>query len=367
MRILIGGDFCPENRAEELLIKGFDILSGGYREIWNSVDFRIANLEGPITNTNEKINKVGRHIRFNPDIINGLIKMSFTHFSLANNHIMDYGEKGINETISLLDKIGIDYFGCHLKKKSVLRNGKESVSLLSFSNKEFSLMENNGGVGACSMDLINMLRDIEAAKKESNTIIVILHTGLAMNPLPSPEQRRLCRFIIDNGVDAVLCQHSHIMGAYEYYRSGFISYGQGSLVFDLNRKNSVWNQGYSVFIEINKGEKIIKLIPHNQFSDTLNIRTLNQLELDKFNVSMKKINSILSNDMDFNLAWEDYLNKTQDYYFNQFFLPKNRFFRKILNFIKFKTFISRDKKNILLSNLRNDEHAEVLKELLSRV
>lgn len=366
MKILIGGDFCPENRAEILLSKGEQIFSIKYRSIWDSADFRIVNLEGPITGSGLKIDKVGRHIRFNPDIMKGIKAMNVTHFSLANNHIMDYGTQGITDTIQYLNQSKVNYFGCHEQAISLLEKNNLQVGVLSFSNKEFSLLENNQGIGACSMDLITMLQKIEAVRKVTSHIIVILHTGLSKYPLPSPEQRRLCRFLIDNGASAVLCQHSHIMGAYESYNNGFISYGQGSFVFELNRKNTLWNKGYSVEFNFENNKQLVNIIPHRQFDDELNIRTLSEAENQEFDELMLKLNQILTDDVLFEKAWQDYLMKVEKYYFNQFFLSGNRIIRKIINLINFKFFLSKNKKNIILNNIRNDEHVEVLKDLLQR-
>ncbi|AKX52911.1 CapA family protein [Thiopseudomonas alkaliphila] len=366
MRVLIGGDFCPENRAEKLLSNGGQVFSIDYLRVWKSSDFRIVNLEGPITSSDSKIDKVGRHIKFNPSIMCGLKKMGVTHFSLANNHIMDYGERGVNDTIYYLKKYGIEYFGCHAQKESVLVKDDTKVVMLSFSNKEFSLMEDNKGIGACSMDLIHMFQKIEAAKALTKHIVVILHTGLSMHPLPSPEQRKLCKFLIDIGVSVVLCQHSHIMGAYESYKDGFISYGQGSFVFELNRKDSVWNQGYSIDLKIENDKRTVNIIPHRQFDNTLSVRNLTQSEFEQFEVSMQKINKVLEDEDQFKKEWTIYLKKVEKYYFNQFFLPKNRGIRKILNLVSFKNLLSNNKRKVMLNNIRNDEHAEVMKELLRR-
>lgn len=361
---MISGDFCPENRAAELLSNGNQIFSDDYKKIWSSSDFRIANLEGPITNSNSKIEKVGRHIKFNSSIMNGIDKMGVTHFSLANNHILDYGEQGLNDTIANLDNSNINYFGCHSRQVALVEKDNTKVALLSFSNKEFSVMEANNGIGACSMDLINILQTIEEVKNITEHIVVILHTGLSKQPLPSPEQRKLCRFLIDNGVAAVLCQHSHIMGAYEYYKDGFISYGQGSFVFDLNRSNTFWNEGYSIELKVKDNKRNITIIPHKQFDDTLNIRTLTKQEYEGFNRFIEKENSVLKNDLLFKAAWDKYLNEVEKYYFNQFFLPKNRVMKKILNLISFKKLLPKNKKILILNNFRNDEHLEVLKGLM---
>lgn len=56
-------------------------------------------MEEPITTSDKKILKVGRNIKFNPKILNGLKGMNIDAFSLANNHIMDYGVEGYEDTL----------------------------------------------------------------------------------------------------------------------------------------------------------------------------------------------------------------------------------------------------------------------------
>lgn len=366
MRMLIGGDFCPENRAEQLLRNGQSIFSQEFQELWDSTDFRILNLEGPITDNLNKIIKVGRHIKFSPSIMSGLARMGVTHFSLANNHIMDYGKYGLKDTVKYLQDNNIDFFGIHSNPYTIIEKDNIKVALLSFSNKEFSIIEDNNGVGAFSIDIIDILKQIERVKQITSNIVIILHTGLSKYPLPSPEQRKLCRFLIDNGVGAVLCQHSHIIGAYEHYNSGFISYGQGSFVFELNRSKSIWNQGYCILLSFKDDENSVSVIPHKQFDDTLNIRTLTHQEYTEFNNSLETENKALNDHELFQAAWHNYLNKVEKYYFNQFFLPRNRAVRKLLNTFNFKKMLSDKNRALLLNNLRNDEHLEVIRDLLKR-
>src|SRR5690606_31179430 len=99
-------------------------------------------------------------------------------------------------------------------------------------------------------DIIDLIKTINEVKRITDNIVVILHTGLSEFPFASPNQRKICHFLVESGARAVLCQHSHIIGAYEHYKSGFISYGQGSFVFG-NKTNTFWNNGYSVELHFN--------------------------------------------------------------------------------------------------------------------
>ncbi len=62
-------------------------------------------------------------------------------------------------------------------------------------------------------------------------IIVILHGGIEYYPFPSPELQDKCHFLIEEGADIIVCQHTHCAGCIEEYLNGYIIYGQGNLIF----------------------------------------------------------------------------------------------------------------------------------------
>src|SRR5690606_7861419 len=366
MELLIGGDFCPENRAEKQLIAGHGILDDEYRDVWSSVDYRILNLEGPITRSSKKISKVGRHISFDPKIVNGIRNMNIDFFSLANNHVMDYGLQGFSDTLDSLDSIGVGYLGCSANKYIVLEKHHIRVAVLSFTNNEFSVNEDFAGIGPYGMDLIDMVKTLVDARINSQYAIVILHTGLFKYPYPSPRQREICKFLIDNGASAVLCQHSHTIGGVEHYNNGFISYGQGSFVFDLIRKNSIWNWGYVLKFRFDRTGMNAEIIPHIQFDDTLGVRNLSFKEQEHFEGKLVEFRDVLDHPDRFRSEWENFLAKHEKYYFNQFFLPQSRILKKILNHFDFVKILSTSLKLTLLNNFRNEEHREVMVEILKK-
>src|SRR5690554_1504663 len=80
-------------------------------DVWLMADYRIINLETPITDSKDKIEKNGPTLSADLDTINGIRKLNPNLLCLANNHIMDYGSEGFMDTISILDKENIPYIG----------------------------------------------------------------------------------------------------------------------------------------------------------------------------------------------------------------------------------------------------------------
>ena len=113
VHILIAGDFCPNDRVETLLgtqnqeeiLKELSYLS-------QQCDLSIVNLECPLTTGDVvPIVKCGPNLKSRTEAVQLLKNAGFSLVTLANNHIRDYGEDGIEQTIATLEKSGIDYAG----------------------------------------------------------------------------------------------------------------------------------------------------------------------------------------------------------------------------------------------------------------
>jgi len=368
MNIALGGDICFENRAEKLLTEGKSILSKDFEEYWKSKDYRIANLESPITSSNNKINKVGRYIKASPKIINGIKNLHITHFSLANNHIMDYGVEGLNETINILKKKGINFFGIKIKDEKSpfikLEKNDVNVGIIAISNNEFSVYQNFNGLGAIGFDEANTIKIIKELKKSVDHVVVIWHTGLSKFRYPSPVQHKTCKSFIDEGASVVTCQHSHIVGAYEYYNDGFICYGQGSTVFDLKKNKSEWNIGITLDIDFTVENFSVEVIPHLQFDESSNVRLLTQKEKNNFFDVIEESNKILLDENKMKFEWKKYIQSKESSYYKSLIAPKSRIIGKLRKIIPFNKIISDQIKLVILNYLENEEHREVLIELI---
>lgn len=236
--ILIGGDFLPTQVNYKYFSDGRieEILDEKVIELFKEHAFSIVNLEGPITNENKSIIKSGPALKAPKEVIRGFKQLGLNCCSLANNHIMDYGPSGLNDTIGVLRQHGIDFLGagsCSDEAKKPIIKCIESVRVGFFSccEYEFSIAEKSTP-GANVFDPL-ITPDYISQIKETNEIdylVVLFHGGKEYFRYPSPGLQRICHKLIEKGADLVLCQHSHCIGCKEDYKQGVICYGQGNFL-----------------------------------------------------------------------------------------------------------------------------------------
>lgn len=111
--ILIGADIVPTESNYSLFINGdVDKLVGdSLLKVLNDADYIIMNLETPLSDCGNPIEKAGPCLCAPRATIAGLKRINPYFFTLANNHIMDYGPEGLFSTIELLESNGIAYAG----------------------------------------------------------------------------------------------------------------------------------------------------------------------------------------------------------------------------------------------------------------
>jgi poly-gamma-glutamate synthesis protein (capsule biosynthesis protein) len=104
--ILIAGDVVPTPANEQLFHTGdIEALVGAeILELFDRSDISTINLECPITTHGHRIEKQGPNLKASPQSIEGIRKLNPTIIGLANNHILDYGEKGLLDTVSLISQ-----------------------------------------------------------------------------------------------------------------------------------------------------------------------------------------------------------------------------------------------------------------------
>ena len=350
-----------------MLSKGDVILDDSFIQYWNSADFRIANLECPITNSAQKVTKVGPNFKVSPAIVEGLKKMNIDAFSLANNHIMDYGKEGLLETCSVLESAGLKYFGVQKGSEEfshlLIEKDSVTVAVLGYTCAEFSLADDFENFGAYPVNIFQIVEKIEILKKKADHIIVLLHCGLYNFAIPTPKLRELCQFLVKRGVSAVLCQHSHVCGATENYGDGFISYGQGSFVFDINRKNSTWNEGYMVSLKLDKLTMHASFRGTIQFDSDLGVGLMNvkqQLDLQR---RLQTYENIIQDESLYKEHYKETIKKMRHEYYG-LMLTSNNMMRRLARYIDVGRLLPNSMKRMYLNLYRNEEHREIIEAIL---
>jgi poly-gamma-glutamate synthesis protein (capsule biosynthesis protein) len=202
----------------------------------------IFNLEAPISNRGTPIQG-----KINLSMREGLLEKVFNPLpiaaSLANNHIMDYGNDAFEDTLINLDKLGVKYFGAGRSDENynnplIISIGKLKVGLLGYCYAFYYNQINNveGLVyGPAPLEMDRIQADIANLKKLVDRIVLTFHWGIEESNIPEAEQIFFAREISKMGADCIIGHHSHAVQPVEKYRNAVIAYGLGNFIFpDLN-------------------------------------------------------------------------------------------------------------------------------------
>ncbi len=271
--LLFAGDFIldhvscseTENSVAEAIFD--DRLRGHIRD----ADVSVVNLEGPLGGSGGEIAKVGRHMAQGCGVVELLGDIGFDVLTLANSHMMDYGEAALGDTLEAASQAGLGTVGAGMSGvdavrpiERVLPNGKK-VAIFSFCEHEFGI--NDGGAGTAWISDYGVEGAIESAKCGGAIVIVCAHGGVERMPLPPAQRREQLRRIVDWGADVVIGHHSHVPQGWERYGNGYIFYGLGDLYFDhrgITRSAcSMW--GYMVRVGVRaNGLSGLQIIPYER-------------------------------------------------------------------------------------------------------
>lgn len=332
--LTICGDIVATASNIELFI-GCDLdklIGVDLKKRLSMADLVIANLEAPLTLATDSILKCGEPIRSDPRVANCIGSIGKVAVSLANNHIMDYGYRGLRDTLDQLDKSQIKYFGAgrnleHASRALKIDLGFGSLSVISFAEHEFSIAEKNKP-GANPYDPLMSFDEVRRLKEENSYLIVLYHGGKEYYRYPSPDLQRICRKFIDCGANLVVCQHSHCIGCEELYSDGRIVYGQGNFIFDAGN-DEFWST--SLILEVDMGESNFEVsyIPVVKKRET--VRMPFQEEADKILDAFKARSREIMNGDFIDKHYESFAKEYLNSYLKDFVPGGNSLLFRVLN------------------------------------
>ena len=207
--ILVCGDLCPINRTEEAILnKQTDSIWNGIEDIIKAASLRIVNLECPLTDKINPIIKSGPIFSAKTVCADFVREGGFNIVSLANNHTMDMGRQGLFDTIEACSRVGMKAVGAGINLEDASRplfvDGPNiRIAILAIAENEFGTASKKDA-GVNPLDVIENYHQIQKAKEQSDFILIILHGGNELYPLPSPGLVKLCRFFVDCGANAIV-------------------------------------------------------------------------------------------------------------------------------------------------------------------
>jgi poly-gamma-glutamate capsule biosynthesis protein CapA/YwtB (metallophosphatase superfamily) len=241
--IRFGGDCLLGGFYEAAAADSPGLAFGGF-DLFRTDDLSLVNLESCVTTRGEPRVKPYT-FRTHPRFLSVLRNAGVDLVNIANNHVFDYGEPGLFDTIAALDSLGLPHVGAgmdearaHTPYIAVLR-GKRFAFLGYYRGEEAPPARGNlPGVAERSLRLIG--RDIRDARTRMHAdhVIVSLHWGVEKADRPERWQRRVAHAIIDAGADVIIGHHPHVLQGIERYRNGLIVYSLGNLIFGGNSREN---------------------------------------------------------------------------------------------------------------------------------
>src|SRR5690606_37754227 len=152
-----------------------------------------------------------------------------------NNHILDYNERGVFDTLAFCAENNIATVGAgkdkwNAREPYFLESRRGRIAILNIAENEWA-SSTNSSAGANGMDLLNNIKQIQEAKAVRQFVFVIVHGGHEYFNLPSPRMKEQYRFYIENGADLVVGHHTHCISGFELYRGRPIYYSLGNFLF----------------------------------------------------------------------------------------------------------------------------------------
>ena len=231
--IVIAGDLFPFQDNISLFEDGNSEMLFGTKisDLFTNADFSVVNLEGSLTDSNVRQRKIGPSIKASSESLKGLAALGVRSVTLANNHVTDYLEKGVADTISYLDKYGIKHFGASSHPDSInkfLSLDYQGVKVCIYGVSETFFNEPYVNV----YDEYIVCEEIRHLSREHDFLIVLYHGGTENFPYPTPRLRKRFHRMADCGADFITAQHTHCIGCSEQYGKSYLLYGQGNFLFD---------------------------------------------------------------------------------------------------------------------------------------
>ncbi|GAA2542476.1 MULTISPECIES: CapA family protein [Streptomyces] len=211
-------------------------------------DVRIINLETSVTRSDAFAPGKAVHYRMHPANVSALTVARPHVCVLANNHVLDFGRAGLEETLDTLGRAGLPVAGAG-------RNADEAympVAVPVGTGGRVLLLALGAGssgippgwaataalpgvahvpdLSAAAADAV--VRRVQRAKRAGDIVVVSVHWGSNWGYRVPREQTRFARALVDGGVDLVHGHSSHHPRPIEVHRQRLILYGCGDFIDD---------------------------------------------------------------------------------------------------------------------------------------
>lgn len=299
--ILIVGDIVNTKNKESF-------IDSDLQKLIKSQDYCVCNFEAPVENLGLKYPKAGPSVFQNKETIKILKEAGFDLLLLANNHMYDYGETGLLDTIKLAKTFNFDIIGAGKNFKKAYKplvkeiNGL-NICLINACEAQFGVLDDitlnqSSGYAWINHSIIDQL--ILEYKNKVDKIIICAHAGLENYPIPLIQWKKRYRDLCDLGADCVVASHPHVPQGYEVYKNKPIFFSLGNFYFDTESFKNSADYSFSVILNITKDKISFKPVFHHKSNDKVMLTSS-----EKNNISFEILNPLIENEYEIDKMYLD--------------------------------------------------------------
>jgi poly-gamma-glutamate synthesis protein (capsule biosynthesis protein) len=239
LRIVAVGDIMLDASARPIMDeRGYDYAFAQMRPMFDGAHLTFGNLEGPLTERGTAEPDKTYLFRSPPQALSrALADAGFKVVSLANNHSLDYGAEGLEDTMAALEAAGIAYAGAgrdlaQARRPAILEVAGRRVAFLAYSltlPETFYAQDDKAGTAFGKEEQVR--EDVTRARSEADIVLVSFHWGQEGTTSLREYQVELGHAAIESGAAAVIGHHPHVVQSVERYRDGVILYSLGNFAF----------------------------------------------------------------------------------------------------------------------------------------
>lgn len=221
----------------------FDPIFSDIKYIFEESDLSLINLEVPVAGN---IFKPSNYPNFNSpvELLDAVKNMNIDVVSTANNHALDKGIKGLNETIKNAESKDLKVVGTYLTddtKPLIIEKNNIKIGIAAYTYGTNGIaIPKDAPYCINIIDKEKMKSDIDYMNSEGVDFkIFCMHFGQEYQTTQNKSQEDLANFLVDNGVDIVFGSHPHVPQPYEIKtvknsdgteKQAFVIYSLGNFV-----------------------------------------------------------------------------------------------------------------------------------------
>ena len=214
--------------------------------VLSEADVAVVNLEASLGTSGSPQGKTFT-FQVPPQAVDALKAAGVDAVTMANNHGMDYGAAGLQDTLRIEAQTGFPILGvgkddAEAYAPDVVDVKGQRIGIIAASDVfddalRASWTAGPGKPGIASAEEAHqdrLVREVQATRPKVDTLVVYLHFGTEKQTCPNQRQRDLVRVLTDAGADIVVGSHPHRLQGLGYLADRFVAYSLGNFAFKAN-------------------------------------------------------------------------------------------------------------------------------------